>query len=225
MRNASRSVHRAPLPNVSPFPNHLITFPSTPTVNAQCKPFRAPCPIEQCKPISNPSQYFSSTPTVNAQYKPFHAPCPIAQCKPISNPSHYFSCTPTVNAQCKPFCAPCQNCPIQALLLAISLLLLHNNGQCAMQAVLCPVSTSTLIHFHFPLDAFLTPWCISNPMTASDTRSLEVFGTHCRKYPSRCNPTVHASRGGANSRITPGPHTQQFGGARHYVTTKKVFIW
>ena len=53
-------------------------------------------------------------------------------------------------------------------------------------------------------------------MIAPDTRSLEVLGTHCRKYPRRCNPAVHTSRGGANSRITPRPHTQQVGGARQW---------
>ena len=32
-------------------------------------------------------------------------------------------------------------------------------------------------------------------------------------------------RGGAKCWITPGPHTQPFGGARHYVRTVMYFIW
>ena len=74
------------------------------TVNAQCKPFRAPCPIAQCKPFSKSSHYFSCTPTVNAQCKPFRALCPIEQCKPLLH----------TNGECAMQAVPCtvSNCPM-----------------------------------------------------------------------------------------------------------------
>ena len=75
-----------------------------------------------------------------------------------------------------------------------------------------------------PHAAFLPPWCISGPMTAWETRSFMVSGTHGRKYPSRCNPTIGVGWGGVNCWITPRPHTQVFGGARHYVRTGMYFI-
>ena len=58
----------------------------------------------------------------------------------------------------------------------------------------------------------LVAWCNSNPMTA--------LGTHPPKVPSVAGNTQAddtlpsiVGRGGANCQITPGRHTQLFGGA------------
>ena len=60
----------------------------------------------------------------------------------------------------------------------------------------------------------LVPWCNSNPMTASRAHPPEVPSVAGNTQANDILPSIGA-RGGVNCRITPGPHTKLFGGARH----------
>ena len=59
----------------------------------------------------------------------------------------------------------------------------------------------------------LVAWCNSNPMTASGTNPFEVPRVAGNTQADDTLPST-VGRGGANCRITPGPHTQMFRGAR-----------
>ena len=60
----------------------------------------------------------------------------------------------------------------------------------------------------------LVAWCNSNPMAASGAHPPEVLSVAGNTQADDTLPSI-VGRGGANCRITPGPHTQLFGGARH----------
>ena len=60
----------------------------------------------------------------------------------------------------------------------------------------------------------LVAWCNSNPMAASGAHPPEVPSVAGNTQADDTLPSI-VGRGGANCRITPGPHTQLFGGARH----------
>ena len=60
----------------------------------------------------------------------------------------------------------------------------------------------------------LVAWCNSNPMAASRAHPPEVPSVAGNTQADDTLPSV-VGRGGANCRITPRPHTQLFGGARH----------
>ena len=59
----------------------------------------------------------------------------------------------------------------------------------------------------------LLPLCNSNPMAASGGHPLEVPNVADNTQADDTLPSI-MGRGGANCRITPGPHTHVFGGAR-----------
>ena len=55
--------------------------------------------------------------------------------------------------------------------------------------------------------------CKSNPLPASGAHPLEVRSAAANTQADATLPRIGV-RGGANRRITPGPHSQPFGGAR-----------
>ena len=59
----------------------------------------------------------------------------------------------------------------------------------------------------------LVAWCNSKPMAASGAHPPEVPSVAGNTQADDTLPSI-VGRGGANCRITPGPHTQLFGGAR-----------
>ena len=62
--------------------------------------------------------------------------------------------------------------------------------------------------------ACLVARCNSNPMTASGAHPPEVPTVARNTQADDTLPSIITGRGGANCWITPGPHTQLFGGAR-----------
>ena len=60
----------------------------------------------------------------------------------------------------------------------------------------------------------LVAWCNSNLMAASGAHPPEVPSVAGNTQADDTLPSI-VGRGGANCRITPGPHTQLFGGAQH----------
>ena len=70
---------------------------------------------------------------------------------------------------------------------------------------------------HTPALAFQPPLymcvcCKSNPLPASRAQPPEVRSTAANTQADASLPRIEV-RGGANRRITPGPHSQPFGGA------------
>ena len=65
----------------------------------------------------------------------------------------------------------------------------------------------------------LVAWCNSNPMVASGAHPPEVPSVAGNTQANDTLPSI-VGRGGANCRITPGPHTQLFGGAQHPPTPR-----
>ena len=74
----------------------------------------------------------------------------------------------------------------------------------------CRGHTSALA-FQPPLDTCVC--CKSNPLPASGAHPPEVRSTAANTQADATLPRIGA-RGGANRRITPGPHGQPFGGAQ-----------
>ena len=70
------------------------------------------------------------------------------------------------------------------------------------------------IHIFVCMYVCLVAWCNSNPMAASGAHTTEVPSVAGNTQADDTLPSI-VGRGGANGRITPGPHTQLFGGARH----------
>ena len=60
---------------------------------------------------------------------------------------------------------------------------------------------------------FMCVCCESNPLPASGAQPPEVRSRAANTQADATLPHIGV-RGGANGRITPGPHSQQFGGAR-----------
>ena len=124
------------------YPSHY--FSCTRTVNAQCKPSCVPFPMEQCKPIFNPSHYFScgtngecalqaimctkSNGAMQDHLQPI-ALLLLRNQRSMCNVSHSVHRVQMCNA---------------SFLLSISLLLLHTNTECAMQAVMCTMSNGAM---------------------------------------------------------------------------------
>ena len=77
------------------------------------------------------------------------------------------------------------------------------------------VAMATLSHLHSNPYIYvrLVPWCNSNPMTASGPAPLRFPVWLGIPKPMIPYPLL-GQGGGANCRITPGPHTKLFGGGR-----------
>ena len=69
------------------------------------------------------------------------------------------------------------------------------------------------IYLYVCMYVCLVAWCNSKPMAASGTHPPEVPSVAGNTQADDTLPSI-VGRGGANCRITPGPHTQLFGGAR-----------
>ena len=63
-----------------------------------------------------------------------------------------------------------------------------------------------------PTPLYMYVYCKANPLSASGAYPPEVRSTAANTQADATLPCIGV-RGGANCRITPGPHSQQFGGA------------
>ena len=70
---------------------------------------------------------------------------------------------------------------------------------------------TTALAFQPPL--YMRVYCKANPMPASGAYPLEIRSTAAKTQADATLPCIGV-RGGAKRRITPGPHSQPFGGAR-----------
>ena len=68
---------------------------------------------------------------------------------------------------------------------------------------------------HLPFDPllYMCVYCKDNSLPASRAYPPEVRNTTANTQADATLPTIGV-RGGANRRITPGPHSKPFGGAR-----------